>query len=679
MNKTTLVFLLSLVVAASLVLTGAAESCTPTPGGGGGASGGSSSIGSIDPNEISGPSGFGENRIVQRGDRLDYVIYFENKQEATAAAYLIKVTLPQDPNLDWTTLRLGEVVVSSHTDLGLVGKASGSSMLPMSGTPGWSMKTDVVQSGGNLEWTMRLWDPATIDHYPDDPTAGILPPNDPSTHIGEGHVSFSVSVKSDAAGGAVARAAATIVFDTNDPITTDPSWWNTIGETKGIAVTVDGKTTTLNLIVGMPYGELPEPGTPPEGCSFGGWFTQPDGKGRQVTAESLVEAGDEGLYQYWRRNGDPEPQPVEPEPVKPEPVKPGPVEPGPVEPVSTPTLFETIAPAPLVSEGVAYKGATYNGFLGEESLGGTFTLVVKKPKKGLTTADATLTKIDFVTGKKVKVAGTVDTATGLGAEGLAGLLLNVQGVGGKLGDLAVQGAIDGAKSKDASVLATMNGFNKRVYGLVFADAAGEEAYLTVTFSTKGKVKVAGTYRGAKVSGSTVMSVGDRCAVPFVWSKKGVTLTFVLWFDKMTMALTDVSGLGAGAKLVAAGSADAPSATYDIVLNSDAVKASVPDAIPQTFDSVVVSFNGKKFDAGKAAKVAYKNGELTVDTAKGDNVTDLKLSCSKGVLKGSFTVYAVTGGKLAKNKFTVAGVMVDGKIHAVGTNKKLKPIPVVQAK
>ena len=91
------------------------------------------------------------------------------------------------------------------------------------------------------------------------------------------------------------------------------------------------------------------------------------------------------------------------------------------------------------------------------------------------------------------------------------------------------------------------------------------------------------------------------------------------------------------------------------------------------------FDGKKFDAGKAAKVSYKGGVLTVDTSKGDNVTGLKLSYAKGALKGSFTVYAVTGGKLVKNKFTVAGVMVNGVGYAVGTNKKLPAIPLVLAK
>ena len=229
---------------------------------------------------------------------------------------------------------------------------------------------------------------------------------------------------------------------------------------------------------------------------------------------------------------------------------------------------------------------------------------------------------------------------------------------------------------------TLRGLSPRNSGLVFADAAGEEAYLTITFSTKGKVKVAGSYRGAKVSGSAQMSIGDRSCVPFVWSKKGVKVTFVLWFDKEGNLL-DVSGLAAGMELVAAGSADAPAASttpFSFTMKAGDILESVPDAIDETFDPITLSWNGKKFDAGKAAKVSYKKGVLDVNTEKGPNVTGLKLSYSKGVLKGSFTVYAVSAaGKLVKNKFTVTGVMVGGVGYASATNKKLKAFPVELAK
>ena len=40
---------------------------------------------------------------------------------------------------------------------------------------------------------------------------------------------------------------------------------------------------------------------------------------------------------------------------------------------------------------------------------------------------------------------------------------------------------------------------------------------------------------------------------------------------------------------------------------------------------------------------------------------------------------MTGGKLVKNKFKVTGVVIDGVGYAVGTNKKLKSIPLVLAK
>ena len=57
-----------------------------------------------------------------------------------------------------------------------------------------------------------------------------------------------------------------------------------------------------------------------------------------------------------------------------------------------------------------------------------------------------------------------------------------------------------------------------------------------------------------------------------------------------------------------------------------------------------------------------------------------VSGTKGVLKGRITVYAVSpAGKLVKNKFTVAGVLIDGVGYAAGTSKKLPAIPFVLAK
>ena len=201
------------------------------------------------------------------------------------------------------------------------------------------------------------------------------------------------------------------------------------------------------------------------------------------------------------------------------------------------------------------------------------------------------------------------------------------------------------------------------------------------------MKVAGTVDGVKISCSAQMSVGDKlCAVPFVYAKpkKEIYVSAVLWFDKATKALVDVTGAGKDVTAVAYGSAEAPaSGEYRFLMAEVDVKASVPEAISNTAYEVKATFDGKKYDAGKAAKVKYdkKTSTLTVDTSKGTDVSGLKLKYSKGAISGSFTVYEVDAAKqkLVKNKFTVTGVIVNGVGYGLATNKKLKPIPIVVEK
>ncbi len=255
---------------------------------------------SSDPNEISGPEGTGEERYMPQGGWMDYTIYFENKTNATAAAQEIFVDLPMDENLDWSTLELGEIAFGEHIDTSLVGKSHGKASYAMPGT-NTSVKTTVTMKDGVLSWYMRDWDPTTADNFPASATGGFLPPNDPETHCGEGHLSFRVRVKGNAPNGATIRASAQIIFDQNPMIETDPSWWNTVGTFREITLELDGVATNLALIVGEPFGELPTPKAR-IGYTFGGWYTGPNGTGRRVTAQSLVEAGDSKLYEYWLTN-----------------------------------------------------------------------------------------------------------------------------------------------------------------------------------------------------------------------------------------------------------------------------------------------------------------------------------------------------------------------------------------
>ena len=229
---------------------------------------------SNDPNEITGPLGIGEKRYVQQGEWMNYTIYFENTTNATAAAQEIFVDLPMDENLDWSTLELGEIAFGEHIDTTLVekklaGKSKLTSSYAMPGT-NTSVKTEVKMKDGVLSWYIRDWDPTTADNFPASATGGFLPPNDPETHCGEGHLSFRVRVKDDAPNGTVINASATIVFDSNSPIETDPSWWNTVSPIDeflqageyfkamlaelGYDVPTDGKTPYTVKALGLPAG-----------------------------------------------------------------------------------------------------------------------------------------------------------------------------------------------------------------------------------------------------------------------------------------------------------------------------------------------------------------------------------------------------------------------------------------
>ena len=211
---------------------------------------------SIDPNEMAGPIGLGDpetERYMKPGEWMTYTVYFENRADATAAAQEVRVTNPLSEYLDWSTFEMGEAAFNNQIDLGLSGKRSGTSEAAMKGT-NTLVRTQLTldDETGTVEWYLRIVDPTTATGWPEDVFAGFLPPND-ETFRGEGHLTYRVKVRDDAPHGVRIDNSASIVFDYNEPIETDPSWWNTVARTleAGFAemeVTVDeGGTATVSV------------------------------------------------------------------------------------------------------------------------------------------------------------------------------------------------------------------------------------------------------------------------------------------------------------------------------------------------------------------------------------------------------------------------------------------------
>ena len=267
-----------------------------------------------DPNEMSGPLGLGNpetERFVKPGEELTYTIYFENVSNATAAAQEVYVTNPLNEWLDWSTFRMGEVSFGNQIDIGLVDKTNGVSEATMKGTNfivrttlcGGNDGEGVIAKTGVAHWYLRIVDPTTETGWPSDILAGFLPPND-ETFRGEGHLTYRIKVRDDAPPNVVITNSASIVFDYNDPIETDPAWWNTVAKMQSVNINNGDGVVATQLVVGVSYGGvLPEkPTNEKPGYTFAGWRTGPNGAGRQVTAESLVEVGDSGIYADWVAN-----------------------------------------------------------------------------------------------------------------------------------------------------------------------------------------------------------------------------------------------------------------------------------------------------------------------------------------------------------------------------------------
>ena len=186
-------------------------------------------VGSVDPNDIIGPAGFGPEQFLPADSSLLYTIRFENLAAATAPAQTVVVTQTLDPDLDLSTFEflsfgIGPSVVNLPAE-------RSSYLLRFDLRPDRNLLLDV---GGDLNfetgvitWTFTSLDPATLELPEDaDGDIGFLPPNQ-NPPAGEGFVTYIVRPKPALPTGTRIDAQASIVFDLNAPIAT-PAIFNTL-------------------------------------------------------------------------------------------------------------------------------------------------------------------------------------------------------------------------------------------------------------------------------------------------------------------------------------------------------------------------------------------------------------------------------------------------------------------
>ncbi|MBX9652516.1 carboxypeptidase regulatory-like domain-containing protein, partial [bacterium] len=206
------------------------RNCNNNPGGGGGSKCGTG-FGilafRIDPNEITGPVGYGDPRFVSATDALNYTINFENLKTASVPVQTLTITTQLDSDLDYRTVRFGSFGFRGLTFELPVSQPFISQRVDLTDTLGFFV--DVIATvnvtTGLATWTLTAIDPATGEE-PRDERIGFLPPNT-NDGLGEGFVTYSVRAKSSASTGDTIDAKATIIFDTELPLDT-PVWTNSL-------------------------------------------------------------------------------------------------------------------------------------------------------------------------------------------------------------------------------------------------------------------------------------------------------------------------------------------------------------------------------------------------------------------------------------------------------------------
>ena len=526
MKMTTFKWLASLLLIAGGTWMLHADCDGPPPGGGGGDD--SRNEQSMDPNEMAGPLGIGEQRYVQPGEWMNYTVFFENLETADVPAQEVTVNAVLSDYLDWSTFELGEIVFNRQTEHGLLGANTGTIMVPQRDTPHHVKITfDLNRATGAMEWILRSYDETRpqYGYWPEAVDAGFLPPND-ETGRGEGHLSYRVKVRDDVPHGTIITASAEIIFDQNPMIPTDPAWWNTVAGNAPVTFEGADGMDGITLAAGLPYGDLPMPADR-KGFTFGGWWTEPDGAGTRITSDMIVPEGGGTLYAHWVRNAyldDPAANGTEPAPP---------------------------------TETTAYEGFLYDD---DGAMRGTVTLSAKATVKADKKTGTAATNWTF-SAKAILQSATVSFSAKAWSGGVGDLCitnktsealsLRVESErfwgtlsGGKAGGTF---HVDGARNvfadkKSGEVkewLDEVRGYYTAV--LVCDEGTGDRAtsagYLTLTVGNLGSVKIAGKLSdGTSVSGSAKLLKGLNAdgwyAVPFhkaLYSKKG-GIGGLLWLN-----------------------------------------------------------------------------------------------------------------------------------------------------
>ena len=235
-------------------------------------------LGSYDPNDITGPTGYGAGNWIAIEQTMPYLIRFENVSTASAPAQVVSVTNALDANLDLSTFELGGFGFGNNEYDVPAGLNIYCTTVDVSAKLGVDVRFEASLDQGTGLATWKFTSLVSGTGQPTmDPYAGFLPPNT-NNHCGEGFVRYLIKPKQTLHDGETIDAQAGIIFDLNEPIITT-----------AIYHSVDTTLPTSTMQA------LPEQSATPFTVRWSG----NDGNGAGIIGYSIYVSKDSGAYSNW--------------------------------------------------------------------------------------------------------------------------------------------------------------------------------------------------------------------------------------------------------------------------------------------------------------------------------------------------------------------------------------------
>ena len=249
-----------------------------------------------DPNQMTGPGGYGPNDFIASVSALAYRIDFENVTNATAPAQQVIITDQLSTNFDWTTFNVSEFGFGDMLVSLPPGVQQLQTNVPFSylGTNFQvQIQVGINPASGLISAAFRSIDPTTS--LPPPVNIGFLPPED-GTGRGQGHVTYTIHAKAGLPTGTQLRNVALISFDNQPSIATDQV--NDLNPaagtdpTKEVLITLDSVAPTSHVLPLPAQSQLLQVPV--------SWIGQDDASGSGIASYDIYVSDNGGAWALWQ-------------------------------------------------------------------------------------------------------------------------------------------------------------------------------------------------------------------------------------------------------------------------------------------------------------------------------------------------------------------------------------------